>query len=111
MLLAKAAKFFCIFALSRCLCEVLCLVAVDGELASDSCAASLQSLLLGDDSSLILGLVKVSSVLVFPCSSLSTVRRDSSSFWYSASSCIFSSFSRSSLSIWFNIESWFTNMV
>jgi hypothetical protein len=110
VLSAKAANIFSIFALSRCLCEVLCLVAVDGELASESCAASLQSLLSGDDSSLILGLVKVSSVLVFPCSNLSTVQRDSSSFWYRASSCLFSSFSRSSLSIWFDIESWFTNM-
>jgi hypothetical protein len=49
---------FFIFASSRCLCEVFCQVVVDGELASESCAASLQSLLLGDYSSLILGLVK-----------------------------------------------------
>jgi hypothetical protein len=111
VLLAKSTNIFFIFASSRCLCEVFCQVFVDGELASEStCATSLQSLLSGDDSSLILGLVKVSSVLVSPCSNLSTVRRDSSSSWYRASSCLFSSFSRSSLSRCFNIESLFTNM-
>jgi hypothetical protein len=84
---------------------------VDGELASESaCAASLQSLLSGDNSSLILGLVKVSSVLVSPCSNLSTVRRDSSSSWYRASSFLFSYFSRSSLSKCVNVGLLFTNM-
>jgi hypothetical protein len=109
VLLAKAENIFCIFALSRFLREILCLVDVDGELASESCAASLQSLLSGDDSSPILGLVKVSSVLC-SCSNFSIVRRDLSSFWYRASSCLFSSFSRLSLSICFAIESRFMNM-
>jgi hypothetical protein len=76
-----------------------------GELASESCAASLRqrSLWLGDESSPILGIVKVSSVLC-SCSNLSTAQRDSLSSWYRSSSCLFSSLSRSILSIWFCID-------
>jgi hypothetical protein len=104
VLLAKAANIFSILASYRCPCEILCRVVVDGELSSASCAASLRSLWVGDDFSPILGLVKVSSVLC-SCSNFSTVRRDLSSSWYRATSCLFSSLSRSILSICFSIDS------
>jgi hypothetical protein len=102
VLSAKAANMFSIFALSRCLCEIFCRVVVDGELASESCASSLRSLWVGDDSSAILGRVKVSSVLC-SCSNWSIVRKDSLSSWYRA--CPFSFLLRLILSIWLSIDS------